>query len=428
MSISEIGYPWRVDLLTCGLVDHRISSLRSSAVPAVRLDIVVPAGQAEQERLLQALFTNRLLREGTADHSAAVLAERLDHLGAWLELSVAVHHSFVTLYTLRRHVPETFRLVRDMLQHPTFPEDRFEVVRQNNLSQYLVGRQRGDVVARRLFATAVYGPQHPCGRFADEADYRALTRDDLVRFHATHYRPSAFALFLSGDVDDEVEELAAEMKTPSPFPYEGESLANVPELHASHPSLEGSVGSEPFCYPLSTAQQDSIRMGGLMMDVGSDDYYLMRIVTAILGGYFGSRLMRIVREQQGLTYGINADLFTNTRQVLFVVSSEAAAGHGREVVDEVRRQCCRLCDEPVPADELERVRGYMLGEIYRNYEGVYNLVDAHIYAHTLGLPPDHLQRSIDTIRTATSDALLAVARRWLCPDRFHTVIVTPKEA
>jgi len=397
-----------------------ISVLRSSAVPAVRLDVVIPAGQAEQDCLLQALFTNRLLREGTERHTAAELAERLDHLGAWLELSVAVHHSFVTLYTLRRHVPETFRLVRDMLHRPAFPADRFEVVRQNNLSQHLVGRQRGDVVARRLFGAAVYGPGHPCGRFAEADDFHSLTRDDLLRFHQAHYNPSAFTLFLSGDVDDEVEALAAEIKTSSE--QRSVNSEQIVPSDAEHSSNHYSLLTNHY---LPTALQDSVRMGGLMMDVGSDDYQLMRIVTAILGGSFGSRLMRSVREEQGLTYGINADLYTNTRQVLFVVTSEAAAGRGREVVDEVVRQCRLLCDEPVPADELERVKGYMVGEIYRNYEGVYNLVDAHIYAHTLGLPSDHMTRTIEAIRTATPDALLAAARRWLRPDSFHTVIVTP---
>ena len=392
--------------------------LRSDAVPAVRLDIVVPAGQAEQDRLLQALFTNRLLREGTEGISATELAERLDHLGAWLELSVSVHHSFVTLYTLRRHVAATFRLVRDMLLHPLFPEDRFEVVRQNNLGQHLLGRQRGDVMARRLFATAVYGPGHPCGQFAEEDDFRSLTRDDLVRFHSAHYHPSSFALFLAGDVDEEVEAEARRL-----FPHE-EDVPVREEVETLPPvGLEGR--GQTLTRSLSTAVQDSIRMGGLMMDVGSDDYYLMRIVTAILGGYFGSRLMHSVREEKGLTYGINADLYTNTRQVLFVVTSEAAAGHGPEVAREVVRQCRRLCDEPVPADELERVKGYMLGEIYRNYEGVYNLIDAYIYAHTLGLPPDHLTRTTEAIRTATPASLQSVARRWLRPDDFSTVIVAP---
>jgi len=166
-------------------------------------------------------------------------------------------------------------------------------------------------------------------------------------------------------------------------------------------------------------------MGGLMMDVGSDDYYTMRIVTAILGGYFGSRLMRNVREKQGLTYSINADLFTNTRQVLFVVNSEAAADKGSSVVDEIVRECDCLCNREVDDAELTLVRNYMLGEIYRNYESVFSLIDAHIHTHTLDLPTAHLNRTIDAIRTATPSDLLSVARRWLHPDLFTTVIVAP---
>jgi len=395
-----------------------VTVLRSKAVPAVRLDIVVPAGMGEQDRLLQALFTNRMLREGTATLAAPVIAEHLDHLGAWLELSVSVHHSFVTLYTLRRHFADTFRLVADLLLNPTFPDERLAVVRQNNRSQFLVSRQRGDAVARRLFAQAVYGPGHPCASFAEAEDYDTLVRDDLLRFHAAHYHPSAFTYFLSGDVDTEVETLVANFKSSC-----GDAPL-TPAWRAMPPPAPSPGGI--LLHTLPTAVQASIRIGGLMMDVGSDDYHLMRILTTVLGGYFGSRLMRSVREEQGLTYGIQADLYTNTRQVLFAVSSEATADKGRAVVDEVVRQCERLCTEPVPDDELTRVRSYMTGEIYRNYESVYNLVDAHIYTHTLGLTPDHIARALSAIRTATPADLLAAARRWLKADQFHTVIVSSR--
>ena len=391
-----------------------ITLLRSDAVPAVRLDIVVPAGLGEQDRLLQALFTNRLLREGTIHFSAPALAERLDWLGAWVELTVSVHHSFITLYTLRRHAPEAFRLVHDMLCCPTFPEERLEAVRAANRSQYLVNRYRGDVVARRLLGTAIYGPDHPCGRFAEEEDFDSISRDDLLRFHQRHY--ANYHIFLAGDVDDALlgltEELFGEgISAPNPSRREKETL----------PLTKGQVLS----HSLPTAVQASIRMGGLMMDVGSDDYYTMRIVTAILGGYFGSRLMRNVREKQGLTYSINADLFTNTRQVLFVVNSEAAADKGSAVVDEIVRECDCLCNREVDDAELTLVRNYMLGEIYRNYESVFSLIDAHIHTHTLDLPTAHLNRTIDAIRAATPSDLLSVARRWLHPDLFTTVIVAP---
>jgi|GEM_PF-485619 len=451
--------------------------LRSHSVAAVRLDIVIPAGLAEQERPLQALFTCRCLREGTTRHTAAALAERLDWLGAWLDLSVSVHHSFVTLYTLRRFVPETFRLVSDMLLHPTFPAERVDVVRANARSQHLVNCQRGDVVAQRRLGTAVYGPDHPCGRFAEEHDYDTLTRDDLVRFHRAHYHPSRFAIFLSGDVDDDVlgltEQLFGDGRSIdksrltdfqtnffrlTDFRLQTSDNSPASESLAEHSSVslngrnseshqaclngrvvtdEGEAKSEvcqsdPHPSPLTshpiilpTAVQASVRMGALLMDVASDDYYTFRIVTALLGGYFGSRLMQVVREERGLTYGITADLYTNTRQVFFVVSCETEATQGEEVVREVIRQCERLRDEPVSQEELTRVCHYMRGELLRNYEGVYARIDAHIFAHTLGLPADHLERTLAALHTTTPADVQAVARRWLHPDRLTTIIVAP---
>ena len=403
--------------------------LRSDTLDAVRLDIVVGAGQGHQDKLLQALFTNRLLREGTRHHTSAELAEKLDYYGAWLELTVSVHHSYLTLYTLKRYACETFALVGEMLHEPLFPEERLRIISANNKSQYLVNRQRADVIARRLFNRAVYGDNHPCGRFAEEKDFDAITRDDLLRFFTTYYRPDNCNIYLAGNVDDHLIEAAKKSLSLTPS-QGGGTLAkaqlsfgqNTPSL--TSPSLGGGRG-EALIHHLPSAVQASIRMGGLLMDVASDDYYRMRVVTTILGGYFGSRLMKSIREDKGYTYSISADMLTNTRQVLFVVSSEALADKGEVIADEVRQHCRRLAEERVPDDELTMVRNYMIGEICRNYEGAFSLIDAYIYIHTLGLPLEHISRTIDTVRSIDAETIRWTAAQWLDADRFHTVIVAP---
>lgn len=403
--------------------------LRSDTLDAVRLDIVVGAGQGHQDKLLQALFTNRLLREGTRHHTSAELAEKLDYYGAWLELTVSVHHSYLTLYTLKRYACETFALVGEMLHEPLFPEERLRIISANNKSQYLVNRQRADVIARRLFNRAVYGDNHPCGRFAEEKDFDAITRDDLLRFFTAYYRPDNCNIYLAGNVDDHLIE-AAKKSLPLNPSQEGGTLAEAQlsfgqnTLSLTSPSLGGGRG-EALIHHLPSAVQASIRMGGLLMDVASDDYYRMRVVTTILGGYFGSRLMKSIREDKGYTYSISADMLTNTRQVLFVVSSEALADKGEVIADEVRQHCRRLAEERVPDDELTMVRNYMIGEICRNYEGAFSLIDAYIYIHTLGLPLEHISRTIDTVRSIDAETIRRTAAQWLDADRFHTVIVAP---
>lgn len=221
--------------------------LRSDTLDAVRLDIVVGAGQGHQDKLLQALFTNRLLREGTRHHTSAELAEKLDYYGAWLELTVSVHHSYLTLYTLKRYACETFALVGEMLHEPLFPEERLRIISANNKSQYLVNRQRADVIARRLFNRAVYGDNHPCGRFAEEKDFDAITRDDLLRFFTTYYRPDNCNIYLAGNVDDHLIE-AAKKSLPLTPSQEGGTLAEAQlsfgqnTLSLTSPSLGGGRG------------------------------------------------------------------------------------------------------------------------------------------------------------------------------------------
>lgn len=395
---------------------------------ALRIDVVVGAGGWEQDKLLQALFTNRMLREGTYRLSSSILAEKLDYYGAWLELSVSVHHSFITLYTLSRFAGETCSLLCEMLAEPLFPEERFEVIRTNNLQQYRVSRQRGDVTARRLLYASVYGAEHPCGRFAEERDFLAITCDDLRDFYRKHYHSSNCFLCLSGKVTDEVLRIVADcfgkawgsqtplsMFPPKTFP---EPLT-VRELHRREKKPALLEETRPHL------AQSSLRIGGLMMKANSADYYGMRVLCTLLGGYFGSRLMKRVREEKGYTYGISADLITNTGRVLFIISSETAAGKEREVVDDVRNEMERLASELVPETELAMVRNYMLGELCRNYEGAFALADACIYLQTLHLPKNHIEKTVNAVAGIGAEELRELARKWLTFENMQTVVIKP---
>ena len=73
----------------------------------IRFDLLVRSGQLDQSQPLQAVFTNRMLREGTVRMTSGEIAERLDYYGAWLDLSSSVNCGFVTLYTLTKHLDLT---------------------------------------------------------------------------------------------------------------------------------------------------------------------------------------------------------------------------------------------------------------------------------------------------------------------------------
>ena len=73
----------------------------------VKLDLVIGSGQLNQKFPLQAMMTNRMLREGSSRMTSSEIAEKLDFYGAWLDLSSSVNNGFITLYSLGKFFDKT---------------------------------------------------------------------------------------------------------------------------------------------------------------------------------------------------------------------------------------------------------------------------------------------------------------------------------
>jgi predicted Zn-dependent peptidase len=404
-------------VLSNGMPLHVIAA---PGVGAVRIDFVFSAGQWHQVRKLQALFACRMLREGCRGYTAAAFAERLDYYGAWLELSVSMNRTFVTLYTLKKHFAATLELIQLMLTEPSYSEVQLSTVRENNKAQLLVNLQKGDVLAMRALRSSIYGDGHPCGMSVCPEDYDTLQVTDIVDYYNRYYGSRTCQIYLSGDIDETslslVESLFGSAEWGNVRSEEGRVKSN--EFMSSRLTVPNS---EYIIHP--NAVQDSIRMGCLLMDVNHPDYLPFRVLTTVLGGYFGSRLMKNVREAKGYTYHVGADLVTNTPEVMFLVHCEAQAGKAEEVIAEVHHEMLRLHAEPISDEELGMVRNYMTGEICRNYESAFSLTDAYIFMENLGLPHTHLEQTINAIRTSDSVHLQQLAQRYLNPEKLHTVVV-----
>lgn len=389
----------------------------AAGIDAVRIDFVFGAGQWHQVQKLQALFTCRMLREGCRGYSASAFAERIDFYGAWLELSVAKNRTFVTLYTLRKFFDHTIALLRDMLMEPTFSEEQLVTIRENNKAQFMVNIQKGHVRALRTVRENIFGSQHPCGMQAVATDYDNLHPQLLVDYYQRYYGSRNCAIYLSGCVDQgvvaHVERLFGDSQWGSGTPADERTYELTPATNLHTTIIEPD------------AVQSSICMGRLLMDVHDDDYLSMRVLTTVLGGYFGSRLMKNVREEKGYTYHIGADLVTSTSQVVFSIGCEALADKAEEVIAEVRNEMYRLQHEPVGDAELHMVRNYMTGEICRNYEGAFALADAYIYLEHLNLPYTHLEQTLEAIRTTDATRLQQLAQQYLDPDMLHVAVVRP---
>lgn len=169
----------------------------------VRIDVLLP-GRWQQSQKLQALFANRMLREGTKKYTAATIAEKLDYYGSWLELSSSSEYAYITVYSLNKYLAKTLEVVESMIKEPLFPEKELHTILDTNIQQYLVNTSKVDFLAHRSLLQSLYGEQHPCGRIVVEEDYHAITPEVLREFYERYYHSGNCSIFLSGKVTEDI--------------------------------------------------------------------------------------------------------------------------------------------------------------------------------------------------------------------------------
>ena len=385
----------------------------------VRFDMLVGGGLWQQTQALQALFANRMLREGTASMTSAQIAEKLDYYGAWLELSSSVNCNFITLYSLNKYFPRTLAIIADMVMNPTFPEKEMEVVVETNRQQFLVNSTRVEVLARKKLHRSLFGEDHPFGRFALESDYGRITPGVLREFYNKHYHSGNCSVYVSGKVTPEIIRCIESYLGDAPW-------GNISEVKPMEYIAPCQEPGKRFFVEKEDALQSSLKMGGFMMDRLHPDFLKARVMVTLFGGYFGSRLMSNIREDKGYTYGIGAGIVNCPGSGILAITTEADNQYIESVVTEVYREMDKLCNDLVSHEELEMVKNYMLGNFCRSYEGPFSLSDAWIYVDTAELDCDFFTRSIDAIRGITDEEIRTLAQKYFCKESIIEVVAGKK--
>lgn len=381
----------------------------------VRIDLLMEGGRWQQTQRLQALFTNRMLCEGTRRYSAAAIAEKLDYYGAWLELSSSSEYAYITLYSLNKYLPETLDIFESIVKEPLFPEKELGVIVDNNIQQFLVNSSKVDFLAHRTLINAVYGDKHPCGQLVQEEDYHLINPSVLQSFYDRYYHSGNCSIYLSGKVSED-------------------TIRRVEVIFGSEPFGKGFLRPEKSIYVPATspgkrffaeradAMQSAVRIGMISLDRRHPDYMKARVLVTLLGGYFGSRLMSNIREEKGYTYGISAGIMPYPDSGLFVINTETANEFVELLIKEVYHEIDRLQNDLVSNEELAMVRNYMLGDMCRSYESAFSLADAWIFIHTSGLSNSYVMDAVDAVKTVTPDEIRELASQHLCKETLKEVV------
>jgi predicted Zn-dependent peptidase len=387
--------------------------LNGGTQDVLKMDVMVNAGAIFSSKKLIAPVAGLMLNEGTTHKTAHEIAELFDFYGAYFQPSIEKDVAFCGLISLSKHLDKTLPLFNEILNNSTFPIKEVESLLKRRKQNFRVDSKKTSFVARELFNEQLYGFNHPYGIKTCEDDYDTLTQKEVFDFYKSHYNSANYKIILSGKVSDaHIKLLNKEM---------GQLL---PSNKVTIPQIEPAVNTstEPIISLKEDAVQSSLRMGFLTVNKNHPDYLGLKILTTIFGGYFGSRLMKNIREEKGYTYGIHSMLVSLQNGGFMGIAADVKAQHAREAVTEIKKEMEKLCNDKISLDELNRVQNYMMGEMLQMFDGPFATSDSFkgVLQYQMGF--EYFEKMKETILGITPEDLQTLAQKHYHTNKLITVV------
>lgn len=367
----------------------------------LRVELVFNAGINRQKQLLIAAATNNLIQEGTKTRTAQDIADGLDFYGSYLQTRCAVDDSQITLFCLKKHLVKCLDIVSDVVKNAEFPDNEIAIFVKNNKQRLKVQQEKTSYLCRKGFYKEIFGNASPISSFSESSDYDLISRETLVNFYQNSYQNSLKYITISGDVD------AQTINTIRAFSDGFKPDEGFVGYHASE------IASQNKYIKKEKSVQATLRLGKRLFNRKHTDYRKMQLLNLVLGGYFGSRLMKNIREDKGLTYGIHSSLESYLDDGCFYIEADVNTKKAGLALSEISLEIDRLNNDLIPEQELLTAKNYFLGSILRSIDGPFTIMDRNRLLLDYGLSSEYYAELFAIIKDTSAQELRDTCNLYL---------------
>ena len=324
---------------------------RTGITPTISIQAFVKAGVLADTPATsgRAALATALMTRGTKRFSGTEIAEYFDSIGGSIDTSSQRNTSFLQCSILKEDFDETLQRVQQVLFEPTFPEEEFVKLQQQQLAAIAARQDQPQTLSIDFWMSLL--PQDSPYRYPIQGSAAAvekLTPDACRQFHRSYFVPNNMVLAIFGDLDPEqvsaaVEKLFGSIPRASQFRF--------PTFPATHADAKGRRESIPIDqpetamtligYPTVSVYQHETRAS-------------LEVLDAILTG-LGGRLFTELRGQ-GLVYYVFGQEMTGMAPGYFLFMAQTRPETADEVIQRIRAAVKRIAEEGVPAEEFARTK------------------------------------------------------------------------
>ena len=390
--------------------------VENHSLPIVDVQVDFAAGTAHEAagKAGVASLTRSLLDLGVAGMDEMQIASQMADLGAKLSGGVDMDRASVTLRTLS--MPDkrdpALAMLRAILSSPQFPAEIFDREKARSIASLKEALTRPEAIASRAFWAAMYGA-HPYGRYATPESVGALTRADVLAFHAGRYTAQRASLAIVGDLSRAQAEAVAEELT-------GGLTSGPAGLAIAAPELP-AAGEQRISHP---AAQAHLLLGLPALKRGDPDFFPLSVGNYSLGGGgFVSRLMKEVRDKRGLAYSVHSYFLPLQQLGPFQLGLQTKKAQANDALQVAREVLANFLEQGPSAAELKAAKQNLIGSFPLRLDSNRKLLENVAMIGFYGLPLDYLDHYPENIEKVTVADVKAAFSRHVRPEHLVTVVV-----
>lgn len=379
-----------------------------------------PAGKSGTASLTNAMLARGIAAATFADGSTepamteAQISDAIADIAAQRGGGAGTDRSGMAMRTLSSQAEreQAVRLLARLLAQPAMPADFFARDKARTIAGIREALTQPQSIASKAFWRMAYG-DHPYGREATVESIEAITREDLLSFHATHYVANRAVIAMIGDVTrDQAQAIALELTRRLP---QGEALPDLP-------AVAKPIGSDQRIP--HAASQAHIMIGTPTLARSDPDFFALTVGNYILGGGgFVSRLTREVREKRGLSYSTYSYFSAMAQPGPYQAGLQTRKDQSEEALKVVRDTIATFLREGPTEAELKAAKDNLIGGFPLRIDNNRKILDniAAIGFHQM--PLDYLDTWTARVGKVTVADIRAAFARKLSMEHMVTVVV-----
>ncbi|KAM3099432.1 M16 family metallopeptidase [Phormidesmis sp. 146-12] len=394
-------------------------------VDAVNLNLWLNVGSAVESDEINGMahFLEHMVFKGTNQLKSGEFEQLIEERGAVTNAATSQDYTHYYITTAPKDFADLAPLQMDVVLNASIPDDGFERERSVVLEEI---RRSEDNTRRRIF-------QHTTDLAFDQLPYRrqvlgpasvieTLAAQQMRDFHNQWYQPKSMTAVAVGNLPVDrliqiVEDSFNQLK-PISTPH-----ASRPTPHAPETLFTEVIRREFVDRTLQQARLMIIwRVPGL---TNLHETYELDVLSSILGHGRTARLVKDLREEQGLVSSISASNMTYRHQGIFCISAQLPVENVEKVEAAIVQHIQTLQTDSVTDSELSRVctqvaNHFIFGnETPSDRSGLYGY-----YQSQLGdLEPAF--NYTNYIQSLTISDIQTAAQKYLPTEAYGFVVVKP---